>query len=142
MSNFANVTKGKLVLRTIDYLFVSSQSVHIHCGHTILAHLFIRDFFSLPYSHTLLVSLSISCPILSLSFSVSLFLSPTHSPIYLSLSHTLLITFSLRFFPPFLFFSIKDSSTSIMIIHLHPFHPLIITDDTNLLCFLLAERNV
>ena len=89
-----------------------SQSVHIHCKHTILAHLFFRDF---------------SFPILILSSSFSLShtphsLSPTIShPLTspsLSLSHTLLISLSLslpllsfflslRFFPPFSFFPYK-----------------------------------
>ena len=90
------------------------QSVHIHCRHIILAHLFshfllieivpysptdfrisvpLSSFPFLPYFHTLLVSLS-HIPF-SLSLSVSLFLSPTHLPIYLSLS--LILSSSLSF---------------------------------------------
>ena len=49
-----------------------SQSVHIHCRYSILVHLFHTPF-------------SVSHPLLS--FSVSLLLSPTNSPIYHSLSY-------------------------------------------------------
>ena len=99
-----------------------SQSVHIHCRHTILAHLFFRDF--LPYSHTLLIflslSLSLTPPSLSLFLSLSLSLTvPSFShpltPPSISLSHTLLISLSLSlsfpflflFFSPFSFFPFK-----------------------------------
>ena len=38
----------------------ATQSVHIHCMHKILAHLFSGTFPFIPYSHTLLVFLSLS----------------------------------------------------------------------------------
>ena len=85
---------------------------------------FSGTFPFLPYSHTLLVFLSLSLTPLSFSLSLSLFnslpLSLTHSLPHLSLylSHTLLITLSLslpllslflslRFFPPFSLFPFK-----------------------------------
>ena len=97
-----------------------SQSVHIYCRHTILAHL----FFSLTP-----ISLS-----LSLSLTVSLFLTPTHSPIYLSFPYSPHLSLSLSLspsFPPFLSFYLglfnlfNDHSTSPLST---PFHPIIITD--------------
>ena len=86
-----------------------SQRVHIHCRYTILAHLF----------HSLY-----------LSFSVSLLLSPTNSPIYLYLSSPPHLSLSPSF-PPFLYFHLRlfnlfyDHSPSLLS---PPFHPLIITD--------------
>ena len=65
-----------------------------------------REFiFIVGYNFGTSVSLPLLSLYLSLSLSVSLLLSPKNSPIYLSLSHTLLI--SLSFFPPFSFFPFK-----------------------------------
>ena len=55
-----------------------SQSVHIHCRHTILAHLFFRDF-SFPSLFSYSTHLSSLTPPLSVSLSVFLFLSLSFS---------------------------------------------------------------
>ena len=50
-----------------------SQSVHIQCRHTILVHLFFRDFsFPSLFSYSPRLSLSLSLPSLTLSLSLSL----------------------------------------------------------------------
>ena len=49
---------------------LTTNRVYIHCRHTILAHLFFRDFSFFPYCHTLLVFLSLSHSPLSLSLSL------------------------------------------------------------------------
>ena len=74
------------------------QSVHIHCRHLILAHLFFRDFsFPSIFSYSPRLSFSLSLSLLSLILSSSL-----------SLSLPLLSLFpSLRFFSPFSFFPFK-----------------------------------
>ena len=91
--------------REVSYI---AQSVHIHCRHIILAHLFFRDF-SLPslFLYSLSLSLFSSLP-LSLTHSLPhLSLSPILSS-SLSLSLPLLSLFlSLHFFPPFSFFLFK-----------------------------------
>ena len=83
-----------------------THSFHIHCRHTILAHLFFRDF-SCP-------SLFSYSPRLSLSLIHSLPLSFTHSLPHLLLSLSLILSSSLSlpllslcFFPPFSFFPFK-----------------------------------
>ena len=68
---------------------LSSKSFHIHCRHTIWHIYFSGTFPFLPYSHTLLVSLSPS----HCSLSLSLFLSS------LSLSQTIFFFFSFSIFP-------------------------------------------
>ena len=81
---------------------------------------FSGTFLFLPYSHTLLISLSLTTPSTSLflSFFNSLPLSLTHSLPHLSLSlilssslslslPALSLFLSLRFFPPFPFFPFK-----------------------------------
>ena len=74
-----------LARKTYDLL--KAQSVHIHCRHTISAHLFFRDFsFPSLFSYSLCLSLSPS-------FSHSL------TPPSISLSHTLLISLSLSYYP-------------------------------------------
>ena len=105
----------------------------------------LSSFPFLPSSHALLISLPLTLP--SLSLSVSLFLSPTHSPIYhflsysphLSLSHSpFSLSLSLSFspsFPPFLSFPLR----LINLFNDHfPCHPLIITD---VLIILFSARN-
>ena len=109
--NFAN---SSCCGRKILCLCVS-QRVHIRCRHTILAHLFFRVFSFPPlFSYSPRLSLSLSHSPLSLTHSLSLtvspFLLPTHSPIYLSLSYSphlslshspfsLSASFPLSFFP-------------------------------------------
>ena len=112
--------------------FLSSRyvkhRVHIHCRHTILAHLFFQELF-----------LSFPILILSLSFSLSLSLplSLTHSLPHLSLS--LILSSSLSLTPP----SLSASFSPFLSFHLRlfnlfndhspspispPFNHLIITD--------------
>ena len=73
---------------------VNSQSVHIHCRHTILAHLFFRDF---------------SFPILILSSSFSLSLS--YSPFSLSAPVPPFLSFHLRLFNLFKSFTFTPLSS-------------------------------
>ena len=76
-----------------------TQSVHIHCRHTISAHLFFRDFSFPPLlcSHRLSLSLL-------LSLTVFLFSHPL-APLSVSPSRALLISLSLT--PPFLSFHLR-----------------------------------
>ena len=103
----------KLVVCWLNSSPFNTQSVHIHCRHTILAHLFFRDFsfpslfsysprlsLSLSLFNSLPLSLTHSLPHLSLSLILSSSLSLSHSPfsLYFSLSAS---------FPPFLSFNLR-----------------------------------
>ena len=68
-----------------------AQSVHIHCRHTILAHLFFRDFsFPSLFSYSPRLSIYLSLPSLSPSLSLSLSLCLSYFLFLLSCNIALL----------------------------------------------------
>ena len=99
-----------------------AQSVHIHCRHTILAHLFFRDFsFPSLFSYSPRLSLFRLAP-LSLSLFNSLPLSLTHLLPHLSLSPILSSSLSLSHSPFPLYFSLCASFPSFLSFHLRLFN--------------------